>query len=433
MLKTPLFIFFKKTLAFIFFFSYFFYSCSHGKNEKNHGSSSSSEGIDHYIDSLPENESINASLLNYEYLSEKLKNNIQNQEYLLAISNAFIFFEIFEEEDDRGYVNFYLHQAISSLSEEAKQNLSKNTSREQRKLIHLVKHKGQFVYNNGLLQQQLEKRVGYVLEMKAAEELYLSKLTQLKSDERDRKKIDEALNVLEFFFRRFPSSERAYNYAQTITNASWTKILSKKKYSELTNWIEHINAYQYGHETTVFSYLHGHFITLRNKTNYLLSRKVYSFDGWEEVEVLKKKSNYVNTNWVQVRFGEHIGFLEKKYLNSIEVFPREKIYFREALSQYLQKNYIKAAQLTAKCIRKSKSLSIKERAVLLLEHCHRNIAERATSKTSPFLQYVRQYPRYFKVTKDDISLGTSLILFDFLRDINDNSEFLAYFFKSEES
>lgn len=288
MLKTPLFIFFKKTLAFIFFFSYFFYSCSHGKNEKNHGSSSSSEGIDHYIDSLPENESINASLLNYEYLSEKLKNNIQNQEYLLAISNAFIFFEIFEEEDDRGYVNFYLHQAISSLSEEAKQNLSKNTSREQRKLIHLVKHKGQFVYNNGLLQQQLEKRVGYVLEMKAAEELYLSKLTQLKSDERDRKKIDEALNVLEFFFRRFPSSERAYNYAQTITNASWTKILSKKKYSELTNWIEHINAYQYGHETTVFSYLHGHFITLRNKTNYLLSRKVYSFDGWEEVEVLKK-------------------------------------------------------------------------------------------------------------------------------------------------
>ena len=395
------------------------------------GCSKSFEGYTH---NLPEDESINASLLNYEYLVEKIKNNVEGEDFFLALSNGLTFFEVFEEEDDQGHVNFYLHQALTSLMQvEARlaelQPFASNLTRQQRSLFHLVKQDELYVYANGFLQQQLDKRVGYALEMKAAEGLYLDTLAPEGGG------VKEKLKVLEFFYRRFPNSKKAFDYLQSGKHTNWIHRtnFSKKKYFQLRSWVNHIEMYQWSEVPTNFSYLQGYFITLRNKTNYLFSRNLYSFDSWEEVEVLETKSNCLNSGWVNIRFGPFSGFVAAKHLLSVEIPYKEKIYFRQAQEEYLQKNFIAAAELAAKCIRKATSGAIKERGILLLEHCHREIAKRATSKTSPFLRYVLKYPKYFEVSEEGLSLKTSLFLFDFLREINNNSVLLACFFKTEDA
>ena len=395
-----------------------------------------------YINNLPEQESINASLLNYENIVENLKSNVEKKQYLAAISNGFDFFQIFEEEDDQGYINHYLHQALqSTITNDNYLSFFDSLSSQQKKLLHLTQKKEngkEFCsYQNEFLQQQLNERIGYQLEMEAAEQIHIHPLFDKGLSSRN-EKTNEKLKAIEMFYRRFPNSEIMHGYLQTnandILNGDLSNLSKKKKkeLEELESWINYISTYQFSKTLVGFSYLQGDFITLRNKTNYLFSRKLFSFDSWEEVELLKTSSNCLESGWINVRFGEHIGFLEMKYLQTSDAPTNEMIYFRQAQSLYLQKKYLQSAEASAKCIRKATHQSIKERGILLLEHCHLEIAKRATSKNNPFLKYVLTYPKYFRVSESELDLTTSLFLFDFLRKINDNSVFLNCFFKKGE-
>lgn len=380
-----------------------------------------------YVNNLPEEESINASLLNYEYIIKDLKSNIEKKQYFAVLDIGLNFFQIFEEEDDKGHVNYYLHQAlVAIMSNDSYFSFFENLNLEQKKLLHLTKKDGKefYTYDNEFLKQQLSQRVGYNLEMQAAEQIYLPELFDKN------KKAKEKFKTLEIFYRRFPNSGGIYHCLQT-NDHTWVVNLSKKQKKEFSNWINQISTYQFSYLPIGFSYLQGNFITLRNKTNYLFSRKLFSFDSWEEVEILKTLSNCLESGWVNVRFGKHIGFLETKHLQTSESPSNEMLYFRQAQLLYLQKNYLQSAELAAKCIRKSKHSAIKERSILLLDRCHREIAKRSTSKKNPFLKYILTYPQYFKISENKLNLTTSLFLFDFLKKVNNNSIFLNCFFKEE--
>ena len=378
-----------------------------------------------YTDNLPLDESINASLLNYELFAAELEKNLNAKQYFKAISNGLKFFEVFENSSDIGIINDYLHQAIKQMVKANDIAPLMALSQEQKKSLYLFDLDKGVTYSNDFLNLQLKERVGYAIEMKAAEELYLTSFYD------EHKNDGEKYKIIEFFYRRFPNSSKINDYLQKNVSKEWLKKLSPQKRRKLEDWSAHIAIYQFSREVVGYSYLKGNFITLRNKTNYLFSRKLYSFDSWEEVELLKTKELCLSNGWVNVRYGEHIGFIKSKYLHNLPLVTEDKELFREAHKAYLKKEFLLGAELAAKCIRKVKSLPIKERAILLLEHCHLEIAKRTTSKNNPFLNYVLKYPKYFEITEDGINLKTSLFLFDFLKDINDNSVFLVCFFKME--
>ena len=134
--------------------------------------------LDSYISNLPNEESINASLKNYEIIQEEIKNNYYSGNYLRAISNAMDYFRVFESEDEGGGINHWLH--LSIILGITKSNICRELiffNEKDLKLLHLSILKNNIIeYDDFFMDYQIKNRVGYYLEREAALILLFPKL-----------------------------------------------------------------------------------------------------------------------------------------------------------------------------------------------------------------------------------------------------------------
>ena len=379
-----------------------------------------------YVEKLPSDESINATEYSYELLVGQIRKDIENEHPVSAFDHCMQYFRIFEKEDKWGKINYYLDYLLRHYPqhEDFLSRLS-HTNSEERSILRGIPLTPRLIYSNQFLHLQLGNRVDYNLEKQAAETLYILRLWDLRAN------LLEKMKILEFFSKRFPDSPSVMEFLRSDKGAHFISALPLRKKKRALEFQSNIIHNQHGEVTLNWIFLAGDFITMRNKRNYLFSRHLHSFESWEEVEILGYPGESIpSEGWVNVRYGEIAGFMERKYLMIGESFPpKDRHLFREAQTLYLKKRFLEAEQKATKLIGQARHRLLKERAVALLYRIHGNIARRATSIHNPYLRYVLRYPHYFEISDDGLNLKPSLILFRFLRKINKDSSLLSIFEK----
>lgn len=390
-------------------------------------------GILEYESSLPGKESINASLANYEMIRNDMSISLSNQNFSNILDIGLKFYEIFENDDEYGFVNYYLGCVLGyTVTNDAWNHYFKQLNKNQRMQLRIRLIKADTgniipVYSNDHHELIIENRQEYELEKKVISR----KIKSVIKPAENKKTFDKNWSFLTFIYKRYPDSDEV---SKIVTNELYfpKKYQSKKNSDEYTEMKELFALTAPGTAEISNISLRGDFINVRNKPNNLYSRKIASLELWEVVDLLFLYTNVSdNSVWARISFRNGtIGFIEEKFLDMAYELPmaNETDILLKGIDEFYNHNYFRAAELVAPLINSNLKFSeIEERAVILFFRICGKIAERYTALDSKYKKFVHANPLFFSYDADENQIIQSRSLFQYMVKLNNDSRYLHLF------
>ncbi len=426
-----------------------------GSTETNPTTSELRFDPEKYLEKLPEEESINASLYNYELILNQVRSAYSKKEFFKVLSNYNNYVEIFEESrvDDESEINYWVGKTILELTqnkhstanflEYLKGNLRESLKENSQLAFRLSVKKDDargLTYDKTHFKQILTERNNYFFEKKALKETYLDGLTQLEKN--NRRINNKNFNHLYFLVTRYPDFLPYTLMKGLFENGSFIQdsLLSKNQKERLgiaENILEQFNLEK--HEKNIgvshsFTKAQKIFFSaeneaiVRSRTHPIASRNLERLELWQPFVVLYSLKGEDAEDWLLIEYAEgYQGFiradLKKKEFDLASDGVKD---FFMAYQFFLNGEYVKVMEVLSPAIKKQ-NLFLRERSITLMNQTVAEIGRRATSLNSVYTKFALQYPAFFSIYEKEWYLESSDNLLFFLLEQNFDSRLIQYF------
>lgn len=471
--------FFRVFFAFILTFSLF--SCQIvdfflGESE----SIKSQKHLSLYLENVPKEESLNASIYNYELITRAIQSNIakDNNEEALDhfVSYLNTFFE--SEPEDQSHIYYLAARAIKNLLQQpdGREKIDELARKDQhfRQFLRaylyspyeadskngVTKRAGLIIVNSEVNRskklndarffwQVLLMRENYLWEREAFKEVFFANLLPV----RQRSDYKHNFNYLYWSISRYPD---LLNYEEILQNSLFFPRSSGAKNSETggrpisSSDLEKVKRVKtilksfkpvqsFKENILAFAYPYG--VILRNRAHKITSRNVRWIEAWEPFFITALHEGEDEKIWFRVRVGSEKWFLPT---DALFLMPKNEQSEKLALTYDTisltddMGDYLKCYELfqtqdyinSINCILEDFDRSLENKGEFFIILFYKNlkaIAERSTSEQNSYMDFVKQYPRYFVADEKGYNLYPSRFLLDKLLSINQNSTMLQYF------
>ncbi len=405
-----------KHLSFLLFFCLFF-SCF--KNAQD---------LALYKNIIPQEETVNASLMHYEILCKKIQLLYEKKAYYEVFSNIDFYYKIFNQDDDNDFIDYYLGKTINHVINEKEFFYHMEKMDSNLRFVYAVRKnkvnkKNLLVYTNTHFLKIIQEKNNYEIEKKAMREIlkndfkkleYLSGL-KIKSGQ------------IDWVLKRYPDLIK--DLKELVVNENFNLLSLQSK--EIADFLKLYESNHQGFALIAFS--KNYFNILRNRMHSIRSRNLLKLELWEPITVIGK--NLIGEDgekWCYVK--GHLGIkgyvLQKSllFLTDEKELKKAKKYLK-ICHYFYNKRFIKVVKEVSALLNNAsiKKNIWEERCLVLLYRSLGEIAKRATSKNNPYTHFVYRYKGYFYLDHTKKSIISSDLVLKQLISLNRNSVFLPYF------
>ena len=400
-----------------------------------------------YLAELPEKESINASIYNYEIILARVKREYENKNYQGVLTNYDFYLKTFTESpvDNESEINYWVGMAIlNSLNDENiinRLSFADRLMEEPRKQVNYslkVNQKDdQLEYDKSHLKKIILDRNDFFFEKKALREIYLDNLKRLSQHPSNKKAIhDENLKYFRFLATRYPDFIPYQEFNSLLTNEDYLdpQLLSRRQKEVLKNLraiLAKVNPNSYEpmllDESIYFST--DETLIVRSRPHEIASRNIARIELWQPFKITHFLTGEDEQKWYWVEYQENRRGFVKLNEKQLKIYsPKIKVvrnYF-ELYNLYGKGGYLEVVEGISKMLNKQE-LFLKERSLVFLEKTLGKIGRRATSKENPFTKFALKYPKYFYLYEKEWYLKSSDSLLFLILELNPKTSMLQYF------
>lgn len=434
-------------LNILFFIIIFLFQCN------------SENKINRYLNNIPQEESINASIYNYEIILAKMAKRFNQKDYYGVIFEYEKYLKIFEESeisignemnywvgmsikrlvDDEDFLNFILTKKIRKkwYGIEFEEKYYSNTKK-------LIKPK-KITYNRQQFLAIIKDRSNEKIEKKAMQEIYLSFFTNVKEKADNQNNFNYLYKIIARYPELFSKLQCQKLISQKI-NVDWLSKTNQEKLAKLYKILD----IQIQAESSIdkdkfnrwFLSINNEVVVF-NRSSWITSRNLTSIKLWEPFNIINQVEGEDGNTWYYVLYhNQQKGFIDAQSRdNLMEINPSKKkpmlssgknfpLYIK-AYQAYLKKDYLSGIEyLSTFLIQIKKSDDQKfflERAFYFQSLLLHEIAIRSTSINNIYTDFALEHPSYFEVSDNEINLLNTDFFLKKIILLNPNSSMLQYF------
>lgn len=375
-----------------------------------------------FFDSLPVLEASNASLYNYEKLSQRAETAFRNNSNTALFEIFQEYYESFENSDEDGKVRVFLEMYMQRAAElESHARFISNMPASLRENLSLSMTEGTPEYSGkALLELLVEIRSDYHFEKRLLNE-YSESLWHVEEENR--------LALFQFLAPRYPDSKALLKMLQKSEFIDLTKLSRKDKKKYMTALVE-IESHQSNQTLSLLAEVKGSGALARSRMHEVKSRLVDRLYPGEVVTVLAS-NHFEAKDWYYIRYrGSNTAYVP---FESVRVIPQKET-ADYTLSHSLQKlwslygkgQYLALVKKIADYYFNSRRIKEQKNALLLSFLAHKAIAQRVSARESEYGLYASRYYGFFSVSDDGISLLVSDWFLSEMQLIDKNNELIFH-------
>lgn len=436
----------------------------------------SQEHLRLYLENVPQDESLNASIYNYELITKAIASNIARDDNEEALRHFIRYLNTFfeSEPDDQSHIYYLAAKTIKNLLQmpdgRAKIDELANQDQNFRQFLRtrlyspyetdskseVTKRAGLVIVNSEINKskklnearffwQVLLMRENYLWERAAFREVFFANLLPVKqkSDYRHN------FNYLYWSISRYPD---LLDYEEVLQNSLFFPrrleteegyVLSgnREKIDRIKAILQSFKPVQsFKKNILAFAYPYG--VILRNRAHKITSRNVRWLEAWEPFFITALHKGEDGEIWFRVEVGKEKWFLPT---DALFLMPKNEqseelalTYSTISLTDQDMEEYLKCHQLfqqqdyigSVDCILQDTDRSLESKGEFFIILFYKNlkaIGERSTSMQNVYMDFVKRYPRYFVADEKGYNLYPSGFLLDKLLSVNSHSTMLQYF------